>query len=113
MKKLLIMCGTGVATSTVVTGKVKEWLEKEGLANGVKLYQSKVADEIGRIDEYDVVVSTTIVPDSIKDKVIDGVPLLTGRSEEHTSELHHVAISYAVFCLKKKNTNQSVRDMVI
>src|SRR5690625_5627325 len=27
--------------------------------------------------------------------------LLT-RSEEHTSELHHVAISYAVFCLKKK-----------
>src|SRR5439155_16787977 len=22
------------------------------------------------------------------------------RSEEHTSELHHVAISYAVFCLK-------------
>src|SRR5215510_15313704 len=24
------------------------------------------------------------------------------RSEEHTSELQHVAISYAVFCLKKK-----------
>src|SRR5439155_23634834 len=24
------------------------------------------------------------------------------RSEEHTSELSHVAISYAVFCLKKK-----------
>src|SRR5207248_11155112 len=27
------------------------------------------------------------------------------RSEEHTSELHHRTISYAVFCLKKKNTN--------
>src|SRR5437762_7345060 len=26
-----------------------------------------------------------------------------GRSEEHTSELHHRCISYAVFCLKKKN----------
>src|SRR2546430_13574847 len=25
------------------------------------------------------------------------------RSEEHTSELHHSQISYAVFCLKKKN----------
>src|SRR5471030_3535944 len=25
-----------------------------------------------------------------------------GRSEEHTSELHHLGISYAVFCLKKK-----------
>src|ERR1035441_10751002 len=25
------------------------------------------------------------------------------RSEEHTSELHHLGISYALFCLKKKN----------
>src|SRR3712207_8993183 len=27
-----------------------------------------------------------------------------GRSEEHTSELSHANISYAVFCLKKKHT---------
>src|SRR5438876_8454524 len=26
----------------------------------------------------------------------------SNRSEEHTSELHHPSISYAVFCLKKK-----------
>src|SRR3546814_3125985 len=31
----------------------------------------------------------------------------TGRSEEHTSELQSLMrISYAVFCLKKKNTNK-------
>src|SRR3546814_9209522 len=31
-------------------------------------------------------------------------PLLVGRSEEHTSELQSLMlISYAVFCLKKKN----------
>src|SRR6266480_7676265 len=29
-------------------------------------------------------------------------PLLVTRSEEHTSELRHMSISYAVFCLKKK-----------
>src|SRR5436309_8856656 len=29
--------------------------------------------------------------------------LQRSRSEEHTSELRHVKISYAVFCLKKKN----------
>src|SRR5262245_62838582 len=28
---------------------------------------------------------------------------LSVRSEEHTSELSHLGISYAVFCLKKKN----------
>ncbi|CAM2792506.1 PTS sugar transporter subunit IIB [Dolosigranulum pigrum] len=78
MKKLLIMCGTGVATSTVVTNKVKEWLKKESMDKEVKIIQSKVSDEVGRLDEYDVVLSTTTVPERVKDKVIDGVPLLTG-----------------------------------
>ena len=78
MKKLLIMCGTGIATSTVVKGKVEQWLKDNDLSQEVKIYQSKVSDEINRIDEYDVVLSTTLVPNNIKDKVIDGVPLLTG-----------------------------------
>lgn len=81
-KKLLIMCGTGIATSTVVTGKMKDWLKEKGLEKDVKLYQSKVADEIGHIDDYDIVVSTTVVPDSIKDKVIMGLPLLTGMGKD-------------------------------
>mgnify|MGYP006981278367 CR=1 FL=1 len=29
------------------------------------------------------------------------------RSEEHTSELRHTVISYAVFCLKKKKKNKN------
>src|SRR5256885_6985600 len=32
-----------------------------------------------------------------------------GRSEEHTSELSHLVISYAVFCLKKKKSNTPCR----
>src|SRR5256885_11157054 len=31
----------------------------------------------------------------------------TSRSEEHTSELHHLVISYAVFCLKKTNVESA------
>src|SRR3546814_5007785 len=35
--------------------------------------------------------------------VIDGAPVLSSRSEEHTSELQSLMrISYAVFCLKQK-----------
>src|SRR6266542_5550292 len=30
-----------------------------------------------------------------------------GRSEEHTSELSHGSISYAVFCLKKKKNSSA------
>ena len=33
---------------------------------------------------------------------LSGLALQSYRSEEHTSELHHKPISYAVFCLKKK-----------
>ncbi|OCG19165.1 PTS sugar transporter subunit IIB [Gilliamella sp. App4-10] len=78
MKKLLIMCGAGHATSTIAVSKVTKWLNDEKLAGKVKIYQSKIADELSKINSYDVVVSTTIVPDSIKDKVINGLPLLTG-----------------------------------
>lgn len=78
MKKIMIMCGSGVATSTVVMSKVKNWLKENGYENSVQLFQSKVAAEIGKIDDYDVVISTTVVPDSVKDKVIPGLPLLTG-----------------------------------
>src|SRR3546814_1637348 len=35
------------------------------------------------------------------------------RSEEHTSELQSLMrISYAVFCLKKKNNNKTIRQLV-
>ncbi|MCQ9209791.1 PTS sugar transporter subunit IIB [Granulicatella seriolae] len=78
MKKLLIMCGSGIATSTVVAGKVKEWLKENGYQDRVQVFQSKVAEEVNRIDDYDVVITTTVVPDKIKDKVIKGLPLLTG-----------------------------------
>src|SRR3546814_9533454 len=38
-----------------------------------------------------------------------GTKSLAGRSEEHTSELQSLMrISYAVFCLKKKNTQTTI-----
>lgn len=78
MKKILIMCGTGIATSTIVTEKVKAWLKDMNLNHDVVLYQSKISDELGRLNEYDIIVSTTMFPKSVKEIVIDGVPLLTG-----------------------------------
>lgn len=80
MKTILIMCGAGHATSTVVHSKVGRWLESEGLEGTVQVKQSAVTREVENISNgvYDVVVSTTQVPDSIKNKVINGIALLTG-----------------------------------
>lgn len=77
MKTLLIVCGAGHATSTIAVAKVQEWLNQNKYTD-VKIYQSKLADELNKIDDYDAVISTTIVADSIKDKVINGLALLTG-----------------------------------
>lgn len=78
MKKLLVVCGAGHATSTIAVAKIEKWLKEESLTDQVKIYQSKIADELNKIDDYDAVVSTTIVPDSIKEKVTNGLGLLTG-----------------------------------
>lgn len=78
MIKLMIVCGTGVATSTVVTGKVESWLKEKGYDSKVRLYQSKISDEINKLDQYDIIVSTTVVPDKYKDRIINGLPFITG-----------------------------------
>ena len=84
MKKMLIMCGAGHATSTVVHAKVNNWLEENNLQDQVEIKQSAVTEEIDNINngDYDIVISTTIVPDVIKDKVINGVALLTGVGDD-------------------------------
>lgn len=84
MKKLLIMCGAGHATSTIVRSKVEGWLKSEGLADQVTIKQSAVGNEITNITSgaYDVILSTTQVPPSIQDRVISAIGLLTGMSAD-------------------------------
>src|SRR3546814_1257303 len=44
-----------------------------------------------------------------QERLANGNTLINERSEEHTSELQSLMrISYAVFCLKKKNTTQNI-----
>src|SRR3546814_10890959 len=48
--------------------------------------------------------------DASEDGTGRGTPIVPVRSEEHTSELQSLMrISYAVFCLKKKNKEHSIR----
>lgn len=57
MKKVLVACGTGIATSTVVTVKMKEALEKAGIK--AELIQCKVSEIESKIHGVDLVVTTT------------------------------------------------------
>src|SRR3712207_8609600 len=50
-----------------------------------------------------VVIRALGILEQVRGLGIHARPPVRHRSEEHTSELQHANISYAVFCLKKKN----------
>ena len=76
MKKILVICGTGVATSTMVATTIKDHCAAQGIA--VTVTQGKVMDLLSGDPDVDVIVATTSVPDSITVPVVAGLPFLTG-----------------------------------
>lgn len=91
-KRILIVCGTGVATSTVVAQKVREYCQSQGI--DVAIEQGKVMDILRGADGYDLVVATTQVPSSVSTPSVSGLPFLTGIGVDQTlaeikQELQH------------------------
>lgn len=72
MKRIMIICGAGHATSTVVRTKVESWLKKEGLTNEVEVMQSSISAQTKDIAEgkYDIVISTTQVQKALKIRLL-------------------------------------------
>ena len=58
MKRILLCCATGVATSTVVHKRLEEELNKRGYKGQFTITQCKVAEVPGQSPNYDIVVST-------------------------------------------------------
>ncbi len=80
MKRVLIICGTGVATSTVVAMKVRDHLADQGIAAQVD--QGKVMDLLSGDVSADLIVATTEVPSTVQIPVVAGLPLITGVGEQ-------------------------------
>lgn len=75
-KSVLVICGTGVATSTVVATSIREHCARRGI--DVDVRQGKVMDLLGGSPNVDLIVSTTQIPKGIETPVIGGLPFLTG-----------------------------------
>lgn len=81
-KRILVICGTGIATSTVVAQKIKEYCNSRGI--DVSIDQKKVMETLRGAEGYDLVVSTTQVPSSVKTPAVSGLPFITGVGVEET-----------------------------
>ncbi|NOU31808.1 MAG: PTS sugar transporter subunit IIB [Polyangiaceae bacterium] len=76
MKKILVACGTAVATSTVVAKKLEEALKARGFA--VSIDQCKASEVPSKAAAYDVIVSTTEVDGTAGKPLIRTLSFLTG-----------------------------------
>ena len=76
MKKILVACGTAIATSTVVAKKLEEKLRALGLE--VKIDQCKASEVSSRASSYDLIVSTTEVDDAKGKPIVRTLSFLTG-----------------------------------
>ena len=80
-KKILVACGTSIATATVVATKLKELLKENKIKADIS--QCKSFEVKGKVNyqKYDLVVSTTKVSGEITEgekRTIKGVPILNG-----------------------------------
>ncbi len=75
-KKILVACGAGIATSTVVCGKVEQLVKENNI--DAEIIQCKIAEVASKQDEADLIVSTTILPTTYKIPAIIATSYITG-----------------------------------
>ena len=85
--KIVVACGTAIATSTHVAMKLKELLEERGLK--VHTIQCRVPEVPSFAPDADLVIATAQVPYDIEIPVVNGIPFLTGIGiKEVVDEIH-------------------------
>lgn len=81
-KRILVACGTGMATSTAAAESLREGLEDQGIT--VEISQCKISELNSQVDSFQphVIVTTAKISDDYGIPVFSGQPFLTGVGEE-------------------------------
>lgn len=79
-KKILIACGAGIATSTVVCDKVERLIKEHNI--DATVHQCKIAEVVSLQDSADLIISTTILPTEYKIPALKATAYITGINTE-------------------------------
>lgn len=80
--KILVACGSGVATSTVIADRVKRLCEDNGF--NVNVQQVKVVQVENMSKDFDLIVASTKIPDTVTTPYVFAINYLTGVNREKT-----------------------------
>ena len=72
MKKIVLACGAGAATSTLVAQKVATLLDANGYADKYEIVQCAISEAKDYCD------ATTVAPEGLTCPYVSGVPFMTG-----------------------------------
>lgn len=75
-KQILIACGAGIATSTIVNDAVEKMCKDNGIS--ATFHQIKITEVGSYVDSADLLISTTIVQKEYPFPVINARSFLTG-----------------------------------
>lgn len=85
MKKILVACGNGIATSTVVATKVKNYLAEHGVQ--AETNQTKLMEVPGKVAGYDLLITTGQFDGETEGvPIVRGMSILTGIGMEETMQ---------------------------
>jgi PTS system galactitol-specific IIB component len=79
-KTILVACGAGIATSTVVCDRLEELIKKNNL--NAQVIQCKIGEVASKEKEADLIISTTILPKQYSIPAIRSMAYVTGIDEE-------------------------------
>lgn len=90
-KRILVACGTAIATSTVVARAIEEAMSERGIR--VITRQCKATEVPSLVQGMDLIVTTTPVPGNLGVPVIQTLAFLTGIGKEAVIEQISKALS--------------------
>lgn len=83
-KRILVVCGTAIATATVVSKAIEEALEKRGISADIR--QCKANEISSFAQEADLIVTTTPVANDHDKPIILTLAFITGIGKEEIIE---------------------------
>lgn len=83
-KRVLVVCGTAIATSTHVAARIRELCRERGI--DVEIMQARVQEVPAYANAVDLIVATSQVAYPVTVPVESGIPFLTGVGEERLAE---------------------------